>query len=103
MAEQKIDQLATVSTSTLTSSSRWIAEGTYTYQITGTQLREFVFNAVPYRSSESGAYVKLKANGNTAETPEEGDWRVGIDSSGNLMTDYYDGSSWKNKNKYNKG
>lgn len=39
----------------------------------------------------------LKGSGNSANTPEEGDWRFKVDANNNLDREYRDGGNWNEK------
>ena len=102
MAEKKIHRLPSTA-SAPTDSTLMIGQNTDTFQYTFKQIKEGIMTGLPYKTADSGTFIKLKPNGNTNTVDEAGDWKLGIDSSGNFVIDYYDGTSWKNKQKFNKG
>lgn len=99
MADKKITQLPT-NAAAPTDATIFIGDDEQTYGYTGAQLKEFLFNGLPY---DSGSFIRFKASGNTLPIDEAGDWRAGINTDGNFAIDYYTGSTWKSKQTYNKG
>ena len=102
MAEKKITELPSAGTSP-TDSTLVIGQNTRTYKYTFKEFKEGIMTGLPYKAADSGTFIKLKPDGNTNTVDEAGDWKLGIDSDGNFAIDYFDGTSWKNKQKFNKG